>query len=229
MAAENDESLDDLLAFMEEDAASSAAPEASPEEEFEESAVPAAPTLAEAPKAPKKPRAAKAETPAAPTEDAAQRRIRELQAELDRPILAPTNDDGRPLPEHELTEEQKQIRDLEDKLARRKAEELVTAQERFERGEADTITIHFLEDGFTAQGRVWYRGQELEFVKGGQAYEQTKDRNGKSWLDLADDEFAQAQAYGKVIFRRGFWPGQRLDENEISAEERRRNRAAPIT
>lgn len=32
------------------------------------------------------------------------------------------------------------------------------------------------------------------------------DRNGKSWLDLVDEEPRQIQRWGRVMFRRGPWP-----------------------
>jgi hypothetical protein len=92
----------------------------------------------------------------------------------------------------------------------------------------DTILIHFLEDGFTALGEMWLRGQELEFVLPSEAYEATKDRNGKSWVDLARDEMLQARKYGKVMFRLGPWPGQPWPQDESGQKERQRNRKAPV-
>lgn len=117
----------------------------------------------------------------------------------------------RPVPDSELTPDQRRIRDLEHQLA-------------LERGKKDTepelaappqpgdgnILIHFVEDGITALGVVWYRGQELEFEPGSPAYLDTCDRNGRSWLALADDESAQIDRWGKVKFRRGPWPGKTL-------------------
>ena len=65
---------------------------------------------------------------------------------------------------------------------------------------------------FTALGKVWYRGQELEFAPDSPAYRDTCDRTGRSWLDLRSNEFAQVERYGKVMFRVGPWPGKSYTE-----------------
>ena len=66
-------------------------------------------------------------------------------------------------------------------------------------GSGDVILLHIVEDGFTAQGAVWMRGQELEFKKDTPEYRDTLDRNGKSWLDLLGDDAAQMEMFGKVL------------------------------
>lgn len=217
MAASEDE-LADLLNFMEEDTSGPAAPE--------EKAEAPQPKPAKTKAAKPKPETVAETTPVTETKTAAQLHIERLQAELNRSEIAPVREDGRPVPEYELTPEQLQIRELEDQLAKRKAEDLVRQQERFEAGEGQSILIHFLEDGLTALGRVWYRGQELEVVQGGDAWQRTLDVNGESWLN--QDENTQILLHGKVMFRRGPWPFQQLPADQISAEERRRNRSAPI-
>jgi len=93
---------------------------------------------------------------------------------------------------------------------------------------SETILIHFVEDGFTALGRTWYRGQELEFEIGSEAYEDTQDRNGSTWLDLASDDYAQIDVYDKVFFRLGPWKGKGWDEPNAENEERKRNRKPPV-
>lgn len=125
----------------------------------------------------------------------------------------------RPVPERELTPEQRRIRDLEDQLAQERGrkdpeEEL----DQVEAGADGNILIHFLEDGFTALGKVWYRGQELEFTPGSGAYNDTRDRNGRTWLDLAGNDMAQIRRYGKVMFRTGPWPGLKLTESPVEFE-----------
>lgn len=117
---------------------------------------------------------------------------------------------SRPVPETQLTPDQLRIRDLEDQLAKAQGNKDVepTYEEPANPGSEENILIHFLEDGFTALGQVWFKGQEIEFTPGSQAYEDTKDRNGKTWLDLRNDEFAQVDRYGKIMFRSGPWPGK---------------------
>jgi hypothetical protein len=69
-------------------------------------------------------------------------------------------------------------------------------------GKCETVMIHFTEDGITAYGTVWYKGQELEVEVGGPGWEYAS-----LWI-LMDDR-AQMERWGKVKFRPGPWPGQR--------------------
>lgn len=114
----------------------------------------------------------------------------------------------RPKPERELTPDQRRIRDLEDRLAKEMGGKDPDQELESPLPDGENILIHFLEDGFTALGRVWFRGQELEFTAGSGAYADTCDRYGRSWLELADREFDQVEKYGRVMFRRGPWPGK---------------------
>lgn len=175
-----------------------------------------------------------------PSETTEQRRIRELQAELARPNEKKV---VRPTPESQLTPDQRKIRELEDQLARRRTQEAEDAETEWETasGEGERILLHVVEDGLIAMGVVWYRGQEIEFIVGSEAYEQTKDRNGVSWLDMLDDIDAQFDRWGQQFIKRGPWRGKKWgdtsvlsDPEEIAAAktaaeaERRRNRAAPV-
>ncbi len=118
----------------------------------------------------------------------------------------------RPAPDSELTPDQRRIRDLEHQLALERGKKDTSPELAVPAnpGDKGNILIHFVEDGFTALGVVWYRGQEVEFEPGSPAYNDTCDRNGRSWLALADDESAQIDRWGKVKFRRGPWPGKTL-------------------
>lgn len=110
----------------------------------------------------------------------------------------------------ELTPDQLHIKHLENTLAVERGRKDVEpeVEELSDPGSGDNIIIHFLEDGFTALGQVWYRGQDLEFERTSQAYKDTFDRLGRTWLDLRNDEFTQAERWGKVMFRNGPWPGK---------------------
>lgn len=181
-------------------------------------------------------------TSTAAVETPAQKRIRELQEELAKP--APVVDSPEPFkPSSQLTEEERQIRDLEDALAKKKAAESEMIPTKFEKPTSgNTLLIHFLADGLTFGNQVWYRGQEVEFEIDGTAYNQTKDRQGFSWLSLVDDPGAQMRRWGEQKFARGPWPFTRweeavatltdpveVQEAQAAAEaERRRGRAAPI-
>jgi hypothetical protein len=77
-----------------------------------------------------------------------------------------------------------------------------TAEESQKSGETKpgVIKVYFLQDGFTALGEVWYRGQDTEVVVGSEDYEKTKNSQGDSWLDLISNPAAQKKKYGKVMF-----------------------------
>lgn len=115
-------------------------------------------------------------------------------------------------PDQELTPEQRRIRELENELAlARGKNDIQPEYEPIPVGEDGTIVIHIVGEGFTALGQNWYVGQELEFDLNGRAYKDTFDRRGRSWLSLADNEMAQAERFGKVMFRSGPWPGKSYD------------------
>lgn len=92
--------------------------------------------------------------------------------------------------------------------------------------DGETLVIHVREDGFTANGRVWYRGQELEFTVGAQNYRDTCDRYGNSWLAL--DDAGQIRRWGQVMFGHGPWPGLPFDNERAAVAERNRGRVAPV-
>jgi hypothetical protein len=67
------------------------------------------------------------------------------------------------------------------------------------------LTVHVLEDGFTALGRVWSKDEEITVARGSREYRLTLDNAGVSYLDW--DEAKQKQNYkGKVKFRQGPLP-----------------------
>lgn len=146
--------------------------------------------------------------------EALRAQLAEAQAQL-----ALVQRDPVPTPEYELSAEQRELRSMQDQLARSNGQKIETIEEIFEDG--DATIIHILEDGFTFAGRTWYRGQEVEI--GPRAFEDSKNRLGVSFLSM-DDE-AQYKAYGKVFFRKGPWPGQRTYED--GAEIKRIS--APVT
>ncbi len=105
------------------------------------------------------------------------------------------------------------IKELENLLALERGKkdpepEVVTARP----GQEGNILLHFLEDGFTAWGQVWYRGQEVEIGRDSPAFRDTVDRRGFSWLSMLGDDFAQIERYGRVFFRPGPWPGKKYSD-----------------
>lgn len=129
---------------------------------------------------------------------------------------------GGEQPDIELTSEQQRVREQEAQHAQAEGKtETAPVYETPTSGE-DNIVIHVLEDGFTVLGNVWFRGQEMEFSPNGPAYRDTFDRNGRSWLELRDKDFAQVERWGKIMFRSGPWPGKSLLEaEEVSFDQLR--------
>lgn len=82
------------------------------------------------------------------------------------------------------------------------------------------FTINFVEDGLTAFSAVWYRGQELTLELGSPEWESTLNTEGKSWLELDEDE--QLERWGVRYFRPGKWSGKGfdLDDPELTEEEK---------
>jgi hypothetical protein len=123
--------------------------------------------------------------------------------------------------------DKRRIKELEDQLARKEAAAFEDASPEYESSDSssESVLIHFVVDGFTAQGAMWYRGQELEFDLNSRAYQETRDRNGESWVHLTEAD--QIKRYGKVFFRPGPWPFDTWDNTTAAAAEARRGRAAP--
>lgn len=133
----------------------------------------------------------------------------------------------------ELTPEQKEA---EDREARINNARLLQAEhvDRFDNsrqgGTGQVILFHVVRDGVTAFGDVWYRGQEIEIEVGTAAYRRTLDKNGKSWLDIVNDEEAQYIRWGERRFGPGEFrprPGERFEDALVSVDQRRK-RTVPV-
>ncbi len=122
-----------------------------------------------------------------------------------------------PVPTPVPTPEQIEIKRLRDRLAQSEGRKEHEPEIEDISASDENIVIHFLEDGLTALGKVWYRGDELEFAPNSQAYKDTCDRNGRSWLSLRSDEFGQVDRWGKVMFRNGPWPGKTYADGKFEA------------
>lgn len=98
----------------------------------------------------------------------------------------------------------------------------------------DVVIIHFLKDGFTAGGQLWYVGQEFRVRLGSPEHEAQKDRNGNCWFEMS--ELDQIARYGEVYFKPGPWPGlpwddlakymEGVDPNDFDAVARVQKRVA---
>lgn len=73
------------------------------------------------------------------------------------------------------------------------------------------VTIHFLEDGFTKFGRVWFRGEHLTLNPNTEQWKEAEDpQTGKVFALMGEDE--QIERWGRRLFRQGLWKGMRWDQ-----------------
>lgn len=74
----------------------------------------------------------------------------------------------------------------------------------------DAVTIHFVKDGMTLLGKVWYQGEELTLVPGTDQWANSMIDRTRSFVSL--DTYEQEARWGQEYFRQGPWRGKRLDE-----------------
>lgn len=67
-------------------------------------------------------------------------------------------------------------------------------------------TVHFLVDGYTACGNVWYYGQELTIREGTAEFELAFDSLGNFIFDKSIEE--QLAQWGEVRYAPGPWKGK---------------------
>lgn len=157
------------------------------------------------------------ETSSESEESADALRIRLLEAELNKPAPQKTADQLR-------------IEELENLLAERNAENISNAPEIIEQVKRGDVIheLHVVEDGFNQFGKVWLRGQNMLLTQ--KNYEDTKDRNGESWVDtLLNDPHAQYARWGRVFVAPGLFtprPGE-VFADEVAREDARRKGAIP--
>lgn len=73
-----------------------------------------------------------------------------------------------------------------------------------------TRVFHVVEDGFTALGKTWVRGEEIFIEPNSKEEQLAYDRDGNFLFDL--DDYEQMERFdGTVFFREGPWPGLKYD------------------
>lgn len=110
--------------------------------------------------------------------------------------------DPRPKPEAELTDEERAERQRQHLLAMEAGRRDPGVQFASPPPNRETVLIHMVEDGLTAFGVVWFRGQELEIEVNGPRWSEAR-----KWILL--DDAQQMLRWKKIMFRRGPWPGLR--------------------
>lgn len=116
--------------------------------------------------------------------------------------LAPGAETVRPKPAAELTDEERAEREQQHMAAITAAAAFEKAPEVILPAEGEAVLIHFTEDGLTAFGKVWYRGQELAI---GPDHPRWPEAVG--WIML--DKAGQFARWGRQYFDHGPWPFQR--------------------
>ena len=111
-------------------------------------------------------------------------------------------EDARPKPASQLTAEESDERDRQHAEALALARQVEAAPAVYVPPEGETILIHFIEDGLTFAGQVWYRGQEIEIGPSHPRWAQARE-----WILLG--RYEQVERWGKQFFDRGPWPGRR--------------------
>jgi len=101
-----------------------------------------------------------------------------------------------------LSDEEKAERDRQHAQALAAAQQFENQQLQYQPSQGESVLIHFVEDGFTFAGQVWYRGQEIEI---GPDHPRWQEVLG--WITL--DKYQQIDRYGKQYFDHGPWPGRR--------------------
>jgi hypothetical protein len=109
---------------------------------------------------------------------------------------------ARVKPDYELTAEEQAARERQHQQALAAAAKFEQAPERILPATGQTMIIHMVDDGLTAFGKVWYRGQEIEIGP-----DHPRWPEAVNWIMLS--RFEQLDRWGKHFFDFGPWPGRR--------------------
>lgn len=116
-----------------------------------------------------------------------------------------TLEDARPVPTSMLSDAERAERDRQHTEALGMAARFEQAPDTFQPytpKPGESVVIHFVADGLTVFGKVWYRGEELEIGPDHPRWDEAR-----SWILM--DKWAQMDRYGEQKFDQGPWPGQR--------------------
>jgi hypothetical protein len=120
---------------------------------------------------------------------------------MDVQLPAVAAESARPRPAAELTTQEKAEREAAHQQAIAAAAAFEQAEPAYVPTEGQAIVIHFVADGLTAFGQVWYRGQELEIGP-----EHPRWTEALGWITLT--RFQQVDRWGEQKFDTGPWPGR---------------------
>lgn len=118
------------------------------------------------------------------------------------PVPRPNPEDMRPKPYSQLSDAERAERDQQHAQALAVAQQFESQQLQYQPSRGESILIHFVDDGFTFAGQVWYRGQEVEIGPDHPRWNEVL-----SWITL--DKYQQIERWGKQYFDHGPWPGRK--------------------
>jgi hypothetical protein len=121
---------------------------------------------------------------------------------MDAQAPPPAVVDARPKPQAELTPAERAQRERQHAEAVAAAARFDRSQQSYVPTEGEAVLIHFIADGLTAFGQVWYRGQELEIGPGHPRWIEARQ-----WITLT--RWQQIERWGEQKFDFGPWPGRR--------------------
>lgn len=160
-------------------------------------------------------------TPAAVTEAAPKRRGPKSRAEIEAEIREQIEAETRAKVEAEIREQvEAEVRAkvaADATLNPADATPISGADVDGDPTQQGSITVHFVEDGLTLLGKIWYRGEELTINPGTDNWAQASNV-------LVMDEYEQESKWGQRFFRNGPWRGKSLmdiDMSEMDDEQRR--------
>lgn len=121
-----------------------------------------------------------------------------------------------PKPAAELTPAEKAARELEHQQALAANAALASADPGdFQPSQGQRLVIHFVDDGFTALGHIWLRGQQIEIGP-----DHPRWQDARAWITLTTDE--QIARYGKQYFASGPVPRLESGQEQLHQVEVRR-------
>jgi hypothetical protein len=109
---------------------------------------------------------------------------------------------SRPKPAAELTPAERAERERQHAAAVAAAAKFEQSQPQYAATEGEAVLIHFVADGLTAFGQIWFRGQELEIGPGHPRWAEAR-----RWITMTRME--QVEKWGEQKFDAGPWPGRK--------------------
>jgi hypothetical protein len=119
----------------------------------------------------------------------------------------------RPRPAAELSPAERAEREQQHAAAVLAAAQFERQESRYVPSAGEAVLIHFVADGLTAFGQVWYRGQELQIGP-----DHPRWAEALRWITMS--RFEQIERWGEQKFDFGPWPGRKSYTDEAGSHQR---------